>query len=354
MSRRTLALALVATLVAAVGAEDKKAPDKKLAPAPEGFDAKRKDVERGKVEVVEYTSKSVGGKRKMVVYTPPGYSKDKKYPVLYLLHGMGDNEHGWTRNGAAARILDNLIADKKVASMIVVMPNGHPGGNPFARGGFGFGPGTALAKAILKRAGKEKGGKLTADELAAAMKEVFKSADKDKKGSLDEQQLANAFNRLFREGTPRRRGGPRGGFDMVSAMAKDLLKDVIPHVEKHYSVQAGREHRAITGLSMGGGQALTIGLKHLDTFAWVGGFSSAIFGQSSALIGDPAKARKKLRLLWVSCGDKDGLMRASKSFHDALADKKVPHVWHVDSGGHTWPVWRNDLYLFAQRLFRDK
>ena len=114
------------------------------------------------------------------------------------------------------------------------------------------------------------------------------------------------------------------------------------------------DHRAIAGLSMGGGQALTIGLKHLDTFAWVGGFSSALFGRPGDLIADPADASKKLRLLWVSCGDTDSLMNASKSFHASLDEKKVPHVWHVDSGGHTWPVWKNDLYLLSQMLFRDK
>jgi enterochelin esterase-like enzyme len=345
MSKRMVALALVAALAGGVGAaDDKEVPGKKIAPAPEGFASKREDIKRGKVEMVEYTSKSVGGKRKMVVYTPPGYSKDKKYPVLYLLHGAGDNEAGWTRRGSAATILDNLHADKKVVPMIVVMPNGSVG----PRGGFGMGP--VLARAILKRAGKEKEGKLTRKEMLAAAEELFKELDKDKKGTLDERQLADGINRLFREAGFSRPGG-RG---VASAFENDLLKDVIPYVEKHYAVQAGPAHRALVGLSMGGGQALTIGLKHLDTFAWVGGFSSALFGRQADLIGDPATARKKLRLLWVSCGDSDRLMNASRSFHTALAEKKVPHVWHVDSGGHTWPVWKNDLYLFSQRIFRDK
>jgi enterochelin esterase-like enzyme len=104
---------------------------------------------------------------------------------------------------------------------------------------------------------------------------------------------------------------------------------------------------------MGGGQALTIGLRHLDLFAYVGGFSSAIFGDSSALVSDPAAASKQLRLLWLSCGDEDRLMDANKTFHSSLEQKNVSHLWHVDSGAHTWPVWKNDLYLLAQRLFRD-
>jgi enterochelin esterase-like enzyme len=131
------------------------------------------------------------------------------------------------------------------------------------------------------------------------------------------------------------------------------LKDIIPYVESHYPVQADREHRAIAGLSMGGGQALTIGLRHLDRFAYVGGFSSALFGNTGALVSDPAAASKQLRLLWVSCGDEDRLMDTNKSFHTSLEQKNVSHLWHIDSGAHTWPVWKNDLYLLAPRLFRD-
>src|SRR5262245_11343505 len=248
-----------------------------LPPAPKGFDVRRDKIERGKVETVEYESKTVGAKRKLVVYTPPGYSKDMKYPVFYLLHGAGDDETGWQKKGSAPVILDNLYADKKLVPMIVVMPNG------FAR-----------------------------------------------------------------------KPGEKGGKGQPNPFEDDLLKDIIPHVESHYPVLADREHRAIAGLSMGGGQALRIGLKHLDRFAWVGGLSSALFGKGGGPVTDAAEASKKLRLLWVSCGDKDKLMKGSEAFHATLEQQKVPHVWHVDSGGHTWPVWKNDLYLFAQRLFREK
>src|SRR5262249_31940413 len=147
----------------------------------------------------------------------------------------------------------------------------------------------------------------------------------------------------------RRGPGPAGR----SAFEDDLLKAVLPYVESHYPVKADARHRAIAGLSMGGGQALTIGLRHPDTFAWVGGFSSAPLGRTAGLVPGRAAA-KKLRLLWVSCGDSDRLLDGSKSFHEALSRKKVPHVWHVDAGGHTWPVWKNDLYLFARKLFRDR
>lgn len=318
-----------------------------LSNAPQGFDTRRDGIEHGKTETVAYDSKSVGGKRKMVVYTPPGYSKDRKYPVLYLLHGAGDDETGWQKKGAADSILDNLSAGKKIVPMIVVMPNGfaRPPGAPR-----GFGPGTFFAAALFKKADADKDGKVTQEEWLAAAKKFYQGCDRDNKGALDERQIAEGMNALLRDAAAPA-GGGRRGFGANSLFENDLLKDVIPYIESHYPVQADREHRAIAGLSMGGGQALTIGLKHLDTFAFVGGFSSALFGnQGNPLTED---AGKKLRLLWLSCGDEDRLMDASKAFHTALEAKKVPHLWHIDSGGHTWPVWKNDLYLLAQMLFRD-
>lgn len=250
------------------------------AKAPKGFDARREGIARGTIETVQYDSKSVGVKRKMVIYTPPGYSKDAKYPVLYLLHGIGDEETGWQKKGSANIILDNLYADKKIVPMIVVMPNGR----------------------------------------AAADVSVT---------------------------TPRDRQ-----FKAFEAFEEDLLEDILPYVESHYSVQADREHRALAGLSMGGGQSLNIGLKHLDVFAWISGFSSAPNTRAAAsLIPDPADATAKLRLLWLSCGDRDRLLNISQAFHEWLSQRNVPHIWHVDSGGHDWPVWKNDLYLLSQLLF---
>jgi enterochelin esterase-like enzyme len=249
--------------------------------APLGFDRPRDGIPEGKVETVEYDSKTVGIKRRMVIYTPPGYSKDTKYPVLYLLHGIGDTETGWSRNNAHV-ILDNLIADKQAVPMIVVMPNGRASAEP---------------------------------------------------------PPANIFD--------------RSQFAAFGNFEHDLLKDVIPYVESHYFVHAGPEHCAIAGLSMGGGQSLNFGLAHLDTFAWVGGFSAAPNTKPAReLIADPVAAAKQLRLLWVSCGNTDRLMDISRDFHEALDELKVPHVWHIDSGGHTWPVWKNDLYLLAKKLFK--
>jgi len=104
---------------------------------------------------------------------------------------------------------------------------------------------------------------------------------------------------------------------------------------------------------MGGGQSLDFGLANLDTFAWVGGFSSApnLFTPEK-LVPDPSLAKQKLKLLWISCGDQDGLITRSQELHAYLKDKGVPHIWHLDSGKHEWPVWKNDLYLFSQLIFK--
>jgi len=134
---------------------------------------------------------------------------------------------------------------------------------------------------------------------------------------------------------------------------RDLLDDVIPAMEARYSVQADREHRALAGLSMGGGQALNFGFAHLDTFAWVGGFSSAPNTKPpEQLVPDPDAAKGQLKLLWLGCGNKDGLIRISQGVHAYLKEKGVPHVWHVDGHAHDPTEWKNNLYLFVQRIFR--
>ncbi len=259
-----------------LGPDDKPAfPD-----PPAGID-KEKGVPHGKLEMITYESKTVGTTRRMNVYTPPGYSKDKKYPVLYLLHGIGGDETEWQRFARPNVLLDNLIADGKATPMIVVMPNGRAQKDDRARGGFGSAP---------------------------------------------------AF----------------------AAFEQDLLKDVIPTIERRYAVQADRAHRALAGLSMGGGQALNFGLAHLDTFAWVGAFSAAPnTKRPEELVPDPAKAKEQLRLLWVACGKRDNLLRVSQGVHAYLKEKGVPHVWHVDGNAHDPTEWRNNLYLFAQHLFRS-
>jgi enterochelin esterase-like enzyme len=144
--------------------------------------------------------------------------------------------------------------------------------------------------------------------------------------------------------------------DKVQAFAdfeKDLIHDLIPYIEKKYPVIKDREYRAIAGLSMGGGQSLNFGLGNLDLFAWVGGFSSAPNTRvPEQLVPDPEQARKKLKLLWVSCGDNDGLIAFSQRTHDYLNNNNVPHIFYIEPGGHDFNVWKNSLYMFAQLLFK--
>jgi enterochelin esterase-like enzyme len=250
-----------------------------FADPPAGFASTREGIPHGRLEMTAYDSKSVGTTRKMQVYTPPGYSKDKKYPVLYLLHGIGGDETEWQRLATPNVLLDNLIAERKATPMIVVMPNGRAQKNDRAEGGFGSAP---------------------------------------------------AF----------------------AAFEKDLLSDVIPAIESRYSVQADREHRAIAGLSMGGGQTLNFGLGHLDTFAWIGAFSAAPNTKpAKELVPDPEAAKAKVKLLFISCGKRDGLIRISQGVHAYLRDNNVPHVWHVDGNAHDPTHWRNSLYHFSQRIF---
>jgi enterochelin esterase-like enzyme len=140
------------------------------------------------------------------------------------------------------------------------------------------------------------------------------------------------------------------GFDRFE---RDLLDFLIPAVDATYPTLADSGHRAIAGLSMGGGQALNFGLAHLDRFAWVGAFSPAPNTRGIAeLIPDPAGARRRLRLLYLSCGDQDGLISVSQDVHRGLVQRAVPHLWNVDDHGHDRDSWAENLYGFAQLIFR--
>lgn len=284
MSDRIILLVAGALLTFSTVSAPAQSADGKFPAPPDGFDSHREGIPRGKLEVIEYDSTTVGIKRKARVYTPPGYTADKKYPVLYLLHGIGGDENEWARGGSPDVILDNLYADNKAVPMIIVLPNGR------------------AAKDVTPR------------------------------DPIPKQSPAFA------------------------AFEKDLLTDLIPFIEKTYSVKNDRESRALAGLSMGGGQALNFGLNNLDKFAWVGGFSSAPNTRPPAtLIKDPEEATRMLRLLYVACGDKDGLFRISEGVHTMLDEKKVPHLYNVIEGGrHDFKAWKSDLYHFSQLLFHEQ
>ncbi len=246
---------------------------------PQGFDSKKSTVAHGNLSAaISYPTRN-NGQRTVKVYTPPGYSTDVKYPVLYLHHGIGGNESAWTSSspgqaeGNADNILDNLYAENKAKPMIVVMPTGKvDGSDDFAR---------------------------------------------------------------------------FAGFEDV------LLNDLIPYIEKNYSVATDRGNRAIAGLSMGGGQTFNFGFPHLDKFAYIGPFSAAPNTKlPDQTIMDPAALKRDVKLIFIACGTADGLIGNSKMYHDFLDQNNVPHMYQLEeNGGHDRTVWNRSLYNFAQRLF---
>lgn len=240
------------------------------------------DVPHGTLHIHRYKSKSLDIVRRLYVFTPPGYdaTKSRKYPALYLLHGMGDTETTWTVVGRANLIIDNLLARDKAEPMIIVMPYGHT------------------------------------PEAPPDMRSI-------------------------------------GRYD---AFEKDLLEDVIPYVQSHYRVSEQQKDRAIAGLSMGGGQALAVGLGNRDVFGWLGAFSSAVpdGGKLDELLAEPNSINEKLQLLWVGCGKQDFLFEANRDFLERLEAEEISHVAHITEGAHEWLLWRRYLNEFAPLLFKKQ
>jgi enterochelin esterase-like enzyme len=261
------------------------------APAPAYLQVR--EIPHGTVQSVAYKSRSLATDRKMIVYTPPGYEQStSRYPLLYLLHGAGGDETSWTRTSKAEVILDNLIADRKLQPLVVVMP-------------FGF--------AAVRAADAGRGDA--------------------------------AENKMQREG-----------------FLKDFLEDVMPLVDSKYRVYNDRDHRAIAGYSMGGAQALAIGLSHLELFSRIAAFSPAMGVSNNPATGgvdfetvlaDTARINGQLKFLWVSCGTEDTLFNSVADFSAQLSEHKVEHIYRIMGGAHTNPVWQRNLNEVAPMLFQD-
>jgi enterochelin esterase-like enzyme len=259
-----------------------------------------KKVPHGEIRNVWYQSSTLDMQRRMHIYTPPGYDSSKtSYPVFYLLHGGGDEDSGWSTVGRAGFIIDNLLAERKAKPMIVVMPNG-----------------SLPRPANLPPATP---GAPPPPEVAAA--------------------LAAAQERFTNE----------------------LLKDIIPNVEKNFRVLANRENRAIAGLSMGGGQTLRVVTSNPDKFAYVAVWSSGVNQQNAAdfekrnaaFLDSHDKINKLVKLFSIRVGDKDtGAHASAKNLSELLNKRGISNQLHVSSGGHTWINWRQYLNKYAQLLFR--
>ena len=267
----------------------------------EDFYAMR-SVPHGDIVQCAYYSEITASWRKLVVYLPPGYDArpSRRYPVLYLQHGAGQNEGCWAAQGKAGQIIDNLIADKKCVSMIVVMPNGY-----------------------ASRQGVEP--------------RQTRPANAGRNGP--------DFSRMF---------------DTVGDV---LIKEVVPYVDSKFRTVADREHRALAGLSMGGMQTYSVGLDHLDKFAFLGGFSggAGAFGGAvdlktihNGVMADADKFNKRARLIFLSNGTNEReMMRGVLGFRDSATSAGIKIRYFESQGtAHEWQSWRRSLHEFAPLLFQ--
>jgi enterochelin esterase-like enzyme len=259
-----------------------------------------RDVPHGEIRSVWYRSGTLDMSRRMHIYTPPGYEGgSESYPVFYLLHGGGDEDAGWSTIGRAGFILDNLIAANKAVPMIVVMPNG------------------SLPRPTNLPA-RPAAGEVPSPEFRAAME---------------------ALQQRFTD---------------------ELLKDVIPVVEKTYRVKAGPANRALAGLSMGGGQTLRVLTTNPDQFAYVGIWSAGVFGRNAdewekrneSFLAAADKVNGNVKRLEIVVGDQDFLLAGSKALAETFKKHGIKHDLRITGGGHTWINWRHYLNELAPRLFR--
>ena len=280
-----------------------------------------KNVPQGSINEVYYWSTVTEKMRHGYIYLPADYYKNptKKFPVLYLQHGMGENETGWSAQGKTGIIMDNLIAEGKAVPFIIFMDNGldvrRPGDPAPGQGGFGgFG------------------------------------------GQRRPQGVPQGAPQGAPQGGPQ--GGPRrgfGGFGGFNAFQDILIKDIIPMVEKNYRVIADTEHRAMAGLSMGGMQTHMITLANPTTFAYVGMFSGGTFNTDE--LKDAADFKKTNKVLFMSAGSRETRMaEGDNSVGTAANNLKAiginAHSYVSPGTAHEWQTWRRSLYQFAQLLFK--
>jgi enterochelin esterase-like enzyme len=300
-----------------------------------------KNVPHGEVRSLWYFAKSTGEHRHAYVYTPPGYDANPKrrYPVLYLLHGMNQDRSVWSHQGRANFILDNLIAEGKAKPMILVMEDG----------------------GIVNRSMGPRGGGARQGAPGAAGAAVAPGAP-GAAGAPGAPRGAGAPGQpAGQAGAPGGRGagpGSGGGPNFWDAFCKIMIADVIPTIDSHYRTLADREHRAIAGLSLGGAQTYQITQDNLDKFAYIGVFSGAPFGLSGietaygGLFTKPTEFAKKVRVFYVSMGSKEG-PGAGRNMHEALEKAGVKHVYYEAPGtAHEFETWRKSLHGFAPLLFQ--
>lgn len=293
-------------------------------PDPDAAYFSAQDVPHGEVRQRWYYSKVTGQWRRSYVYTPPGYDANARtrYPVLYLLHGWGENEQGWHTQGHADLIMDNLVAAKKAKPMIIVMDNLNavkPGEDA----------GLYHARSIIAR------------RTMADVPPPIGAPPRPAAGGA---------------APAARPGFPSNWFNTFSDM---LMTDLIPMVEQTYRVAPGRENRAMAGLSMGGMQSFQTVLANVDKFAYLGGFSGSSGGRGgfdvktahNGVMADAAAFNKKMKVLFLGIGTAEG--PGTKNFSEQLKQAGIENVYFESPGtAHEWLTWRRCLNDFAPRLFK--
>lgn len=268
-----------------------------------------KNVPQGMVREFYYWSTVSSSMRRCFVYTPAEYEKnsDKRYPVLYIQHGGGENEYGWYQQGKTAQIMDNLIAEGKALPFIVVMDNSD----------------VAMPRPAAPQ-GAPQGGRPA--------------------------------------GAPAAGGRPAGGFmggNFASAFDDVMVKDLIPTIDRTFRTVPDNAHRAMAGLSMGGMITKMITLNHPETFSNIGIFSGGTITVADA--DNTPTFRQTNKLVFVGFGSTE-LEHRVPGFGDGTdpkeetADVKASGVnahFYVSPGtAHEWLTWRRCLYQFAQLLFK--
>lgn len=293
-------------------------------PDPTGGFYEARDVPHGMVRIHPYFSKIQNGMRRAFIYTPPGYEgSTERYPVLYLQHGAGEDETGWSSQGRVGFIMDNLIAEGKARPMIIVMENG--GGSAL----FAANNGPSGGNSFLMGA--------PASTPGAPPRPSGQSATPTPPTPPASRPARPRFN--------------NSQFEQI------LLKEVIPMVDATYRTIADREHRAMAGLSMGGGQTLGIGLAHLDTFSAFGVFSGAgrvndIKTGFNGIFANADDFNRRVHAFYVSIGTTES-MEGARAFHAALDSQRIRHTYFESEGtAHEWQTWRRSFHGFAPMLFK--
>ena len=263
------------------------------------------EVPHGDIHEVWYDSPTLQMQRRMLVYTPAGYDRGGKYPVLYLFHGAGGDEEAWLDLGRVAQIMDNLIAEGKAKPMIVVMPN----------------------------------------------------------GNMNAQAVAGKWSKGMYKPSFMQHTNP-----VPTASMEQSFPDIQKYVESHFKVLKNRQNRAVAGLSMGGGHTYAVSKEYPGNFDYIGLFSPAIlYGINSnfmetnlqSLRADQKLSRQidalkaaKPKLYWIGIGNTDFLYSQNKDYRTYLDEKQFPYEYYENDGGHIWVNWRKYLTIFAQKIFK--